>query len=262
MSEPFRHGPLSVTASGPEHGDVVVVLHGWGSSAAVMAPVASALADRWRVYAVDLPGHGAAPVPPAPLGLPEHAEAVASLLAAVAPAGAFLVGHSNGGRIALHLASEPAHAALVRGLVLISPSGVRRRRTVGYYLRRGTAAILKAPFRLLPGPLRDFGLDWLRHSLVWRLLGSSDYRNVEGVMREVFVRLVSAYVEERLPRITVPVLIFRGDRDDAVTADQVRRLADALPDAGLVELPGAGHYGFLDVPDVFIAGTRRFLEAG
>jgi pimeloyl-ACP methyl ester carboxylesterase len=46
-----------------------------------------------------------------------------------------------------------------------------------------------------------------------------------------------------------------------VTADQVRRLVSLVPDAGLVQLPGAGHYGYLDAPEPFLAGTRHFLEA-
>lgn len=261
MSDPFRHGPLSVTASGPPDGKPVVLLHGWGSSAALMEPVARGLADRWRIYNVDLPGHGTAPVPGEAMDLDDHAAAVAALVREVAPGGAALVGHSNGGRIAMRLATRPATAALAKRLVLVSPSGIRRKRTLRYAIRKSLASALKAPFSLLPGRLRELGLDWLRHSLVWRMLGSSDYRNVEGVMRQIFVSLVNTYVEDDLPRLAVPVLVFRGTRDEAVTADQVRRLVSLVPDAGLVQLPGAGHYGFLDAPEPFLAGTRHFLEA-
>ncbi len=260
MSNPVRHGLLSVFASGPPDGGPVVLLHGWGSSARLMDPVARGLADRWRVYNVDLPGHGSAPVPSEAVDLDGHARAVAGLLREVAPNGAAVIGHSNGGRIALRLAADPGTAALVRRLVLVSPSGIRRKRTAKYWARRTIASALKAPFSLLPGRLRAHGLDWLRHSLVWRMLGSSDYRNLEGVMRDIFVRLVNTYVEDEIGRIAVPVLVFRGTNDEAVSADQVRRLIALLPDAGLVELPGAGHYGYLDAPDPFIAGTRHFLE--
>jgi len=40
----------------------------------------------------------------------------------------------------------------------------------------------------------------------------------------------------------------------------MERLVQALPDAGLVVLKNAGHYGYLDDPDTFIAATRYFLE--
>lgn len=262
MSDPIRHGLLSVFSSGPPDAEPVVLLHGWGSSARLMDPIARGLEDRWRVYNVDLPGHGTAPVPAEIVDLGGHARAVAGLLREVAPNGAAVVGHSNGGRIALRLASNPDTSALVRRLVLVSPSGMRRKRTLKYRIRHAVAIALKAPFSILPGRLRDFGLDWLRHTLVWRMLGSSDYRNLEGVMRDIFVRLVNSYLEDDLGRIGVPTLVFRGTNDEDVTDDQVRRLVDGVEDAGLVELPGAGHYGYMDAPATFLAGTRHFLEDG
>ena len=55
---------LHLDVHGPETGAPVLLLHGWGSSAQLMRPVADALADRYRVYNLDLPGHGLSPPPP------------------------------------------------------------------------------------------------------------------------------------------------------------------------------------------------------
>ncbi|WP_397546512.1 alpha/beta fold hydrolase [Rhodothermus marinus] len=251
---------LHLEVQGPEDGPPVLLLHGWGSSARLMAPIAEALADRYRVFNVDLPGHGLTPPPPEPWGVAEHAALVAELIRRRIGRPVVLVGHSNGGRIGLYLASEPDGAALLRALVLISPSGMRPRRPWHYYLRATLARLLKAPFQVLPQPLREPALDWLRHTVVWKALGSSDYRRLEGVMRETFVRIVNTYVEDRLARIDIPVLVFWGERDRAVGRAQMERLVQALPDAGLVVLKNAGHYGYLDAPDTFIATTRYFLD--
>jgi len=251
---------LHLEVQGPEDGPPVLLLHGWGSSARLMAPIAEALADRYRVFNVDLPGHGLTPPPPAPWGVAEHAALVAELIRTRIGRPVVLIGHSNGGRIGLYLASEPEGPELLRALVLISPSGMRPRRPWHYYLRATLARLLKAPFQVLPQPLREPALDWLRHTVVWKALGSSDYRRLEGVMREVFVRIVNTYVEDRLDRIRIPVLVFWGERDRAVGRTQMERLVQALPDAGLVVLKNAGHYGYLDDPDTFIAATRYFLE--
>ncbi|HYE57796.1 MAG TPA: alpha/beta hydrolase, partial [Rhodothermales bacterium] len=171
------------------------------------------------------------------------------------------IGHSNGGRILLHMAGDAATAGWFSRLVLVSPSGLRRTPSFKTRLKRIVARILRAPFMLLPnGPLRTACLDWLRHSLVWRLLGSADYNRLTGVMRETFVRTVGHYVEDRLSRIHVPVLVFWGDQDRDIVREQVVRLVAGLPDAGLVVLEGAGHYGYLDRMDVFEAATRHFLE--
>ncbi len=251
---------LHLEVQGPEDGPPVLLLHGWGSSARLMAPIAEALADRYRVFNVDLPGHGLTPLPPEPWGVAEHAALMTELIRKRIGQPVVLIGHSNGGRIGLYLASEPDGAVLLRALVLISPSGMRPRRPWHYYVRATLARLLKAPFQLLPQPLREPALDWLRHTIVWKALGSSDYCRLEGVMRETFVRIVNTYVEDRLDRIRMPVLVFWGERDRAVGRAQMERLVQALPDAGLVVLKNAGHYGYLDDPDTFIAATRYFLD--
>ena len=254
---------LHVEVSGPEEAQPLMILHGWGSSAQLMQPVAKALAGERRIYNVDLPGHGMSPPPPTPWGIPEHAALVHALKREHAGEQPLvLLGHSNGGRLSLYMAGDERYRSDIKALVLVSPSGVHRERTAAYYLRRAAARTLKAPIEQLPeGQMRDFMMDWLRHSLVWRLLGSSDYRALEGVMRDTFVKTVNCYVEDRLSRIHVPVLLFRGENDEAVTARQMTVLEERIPDAGLVTLEDAGHYGFLDDFDTFLAATETFLDA-
>jgi pimeloyl-ACP methyl ester carboxylesterase len=158
------------------------------------------------------------------------------------------------------MASTPAHARLVERLALISPSGVRPTRSWDYYVRSGLASTLKAPFEVLPEALRAPALDWLRHSLVWRLLGSSDYNTLSGVMRETFVKMVNHHLDDALQRIRVPTLLFWGTDDQAVSRRQMKVLERSIEDCGLVELKGAGHYGHLDAFDTVLAGLRSFLE--
>ena len=253
---------LNMEVSGPEEGRPLLLLHGWGSSAELMRPIAEALNDTFHVFNVDMPGHGQSPEPPAALGLPEHAALVGDLIGEEIGKPVTILGHSNGGRIALYMASDPDLAKRIERLILISPSGIPAQRSWTYHLRRMTADALKAPFQLLPeGPLRDFGLDWLRHSLLWRALGSSDYQKLDGVMRGTFVKTVNHYVDDRIARIQVPTLLFWGDQDEAISEHQMRVLETTIPDAGLVVLDGAGHYGYLEDPATFLSATRHFLES-
>jgi len=251
---------VHVETTGPESGTPVVLLHGWGSSAALMAPLANGLNTTFRVFNIDMPGHGETPNPPEPWGVPEFGEVVERIVREQVGGPAHFVGHSNGGRISMYLASEPNVAPLIKSLSLISPSGIRAKRSFKYHVKKGVATTLKAPFQVLPGGLKEYGLDWVRHSLIWRQLGSSDYQQLSGVMRGTFVKTVNFYVEDRLNRISVPTLLFRGSNDDAISAHQMAVLEQQIPDSALIELEGAGHYGYLDKPGVVVSAIRHFIE--
>ena len=250
---------------GPEGAPPVLLLHGWGSSAALMEAAGRPLEDAMRVHTLDLPGHGRTPAPPRladneAWGVPEYAALVAHYITANGLAPVPVVGHSNGGRIALTMASDEKTAGLISRMVLVSPSGVTPPRPVSYHLRRGYVSALKAPFRLVPaGPLRERGLAWLRSTLYWRLVSTGDYAAASDAMRETFVKTVNHHVDERLGAIRVPTLVVWGDADTAVVREQVETLARDIPDAGLLVLPGAGHYGYLDAYPTYAAAVRSFL---
>ena len=256
---------MHADVSGPEGAPPVLLLHGWGSSAALMEAAGRPLSDAMRVHALDLPGHGRTPAPPrlpdgTAWGVPEYAALVAHYIRENGLAPVPVVGHSNGGRIALTMASDPATAGLFSKMVLVSPSGITPPRSAGYHLRRTYVSLLKAPFRLVPaGPLRERGLAWLRTTLYWRLVAKGDYAQAPDAMRETFVRTVNHHVDDRLGQIRVPTLIVWGDADTAVVGAQVEALERGIPDAGLLVLPGAGHYGYLDAYGTYAAAVRNFL---
>jgi pimeloyl-ACP methyl ester carboxylesterase len=160
------------------------------------------------------------------------------------------------------MASTPDFADAIDRLVLISPSGVQPQRSLGYHVRSGLATTLKVPFQILPSPLREPAMDWLRHSLVWKLLGSSDYNTLSGAMRETFVKTVNHHLDGVLQRIQVPTLLFWGTADEAVSRRQMEVIRDAIDDCGLVELEGAGHYGHLDDFNTVLSATQHFLDNG
>jgi len=250
---------LNVEVRGPDDAPSLLLLHGWGSSAKNMRPLADALAESYRTHALDLPGHGHSPPPPTSWGVPEHARLVHEYIDSCGEGPLTLVGHSNGGRIALYMASTPPFTEDVARLVLISPSGVEPERSWTYTLRSGLATALKTPVQVLPERLRPAAEDWLRHTLLWRILGSSDYNVLSGVMRETFVKTVNFHLDGALHRVQVPTLLFWGTEDEAVSRRQMEVLTGQIDDCGLVELEGAGHHGHLDDPRTVCSAIRYFL---
>ncbi|GMQ81478.1 MAG: alpha/beta hydrolase [Rhodothermia bacterium] len=251
---------LSFESSGEKGSPAVLLLHGWGSSARLMRPIAKWLEATHYVVNIDFPGHGNSPVPPTAWEMDDYASAVRQVADQLFDGPFSIVGHSNGGRIALFVSSDAFTPDSLEKLVLFSPSGVRRKRSIRTYIRVIVASVLRSPFQILPERIREFGLDWLRHTLVWKLLSSSDYRTLDGVMRETFVKTVNSYLEDRLPDVLQPVLLFRGENDDSITKTQIKLMEKEIPDAGLVTVENAGHFPFLDQPDTVRTTLLHFLN--
>src|SRR5579883_882509 len=96
----MSHLYTEVRGSGPS----LVLLHGWGLNLRVWDGLAAALCDRFRIIAVDLPGHGRSDWLPERSSLEEQAAQVRETVAALAPEYS-LLGWSLGGQIALQLAA-------------------------------------------------------------------------------------------------------------------------------------------------------------
>ncbi|MGH9274629.1 MAG: alpha/beta fold hydrolase, partial [Acidimicrobiales bacterium] len=65
----------------------------------------------------------------------------------------------------------------------------------------------------------------------------------------------------RLSRLTMPVLVLAGERDDKFAA-LARRMAEAIgANATFALIPDAGHAAHLEQPDAFLAILRPWLAA-
>jgi pimeloyl-ACP methyl ester carboxylesterase len=82
----------------------------------------------------------------------------------------------------------------------------------------------------------------------------------ETMGAELFL-MAEADETDLLPRIAVPTLLVWGELDARSPLDAVARAFEAaIPDAGLVVLPGVGHVSNLEAPEAFNRAVRAFLE--
>jgi pimeloyl-ACP methyl ester carboxylesterase len=235
-----------VSGSGPP----VLVLHGWGASIEAVYPIVTGLASISTVYALDLPGFGESQLPPQPWGVEDFQAFVAAFMDQLAIERPTIVGHSNGGRIAIRMAAtEPARASR---LVLVDSAGIRPKRTLRWYRRVAMAKLGKHAARLLGPPGER-----LRTLLVARA-GSSDYL-AAGAMQPTLVKLVNADLRPFLAQVEVPALLVWGSEDADTPPSAGREMERLIPDAGLVVLEGAGHYSYLDQPARFARIVSHFI---
>jgi pimeloyl-ACP methyl ester carboxylesterase len=236
-------------------GDPVVLLHGWGTSSESLVPLCGALADSFRVLTVDLPGFGWSQTPPVAWGTADYAGHIERLMQETGVAGAALVGHSFGGRIAITLAAK--QPARVSRLVLVASAGIRPRRRLGYYVRVGAVKLVRWFFSL-PG----WGAVGQRMiSKMYDRFGSRDYR-AAGPMRPTLVKVVNEDLTPLLPAVQAPTLILWGDQDRDVPRSAMEIMAARISHARLVVFEGAGHFPFLDMPEKFCETVKGFLRAG
>ena len=215
-------GDLLADRTGRPASDVLA-LHGWARSGADFARVVDGL----DALAVHLPGFGTTPEPASAWGSVEYADHLADALAGTGPY--VVVGHSFGGRVAVRLAVR--HPELVRSLVITGAPLVRATPPPRPALRVRLAKRLHAA-HLLPAAVVERAR---------KNAGSEDYRAAQGVMRDVFVRVVNEDYRDDLAAITVPTTLVWGELDDSAPVAGARLAADLVPGASLEVVPGAGH---------------------
>lgn len=242
-------------------GPDVVMLHGWGLHGGVFDRIASALAERYCVHLVDLPGHGgSAPLPRF------DADAVAAQLDAHFPFPLQLVGWSLGGLIAQHWAAAFPDKIKSLALVSTSPRFVRDDSWPHAQQRAAIEAV---------GASLDTAFEQtLERFLALQMLGAPAARDtVKAVREQLFSHgrpqglrpalelLLEADARALAGRIHCPVALFYGVRDAITPIGAGRWLQAALADATLHEFTQASHAPFLSHQDEFVAKLAQHLEA-
>ncbi|MFO7799259.1 MAG: alpha/beta hydrolase [Rhodohalobacter sp.] len=241
-------------------GKPILILHGWGSSSAVMTPLAKKLSDIRTCYLVDFPGFGNSPEPAEAWDVDKYADFTEAFIHTVIQKDSIdILVHSYGNRVLLKLLNRSIRDIFDK-IIITGGAGLKPKRSAKYYGKKYIAKVLKAPFTVLPGKMREKGLKSLRSTNLWKSLGSSDYKQLSGVMRETFVKSVTEFLDDLLPKIEHEALLIWGRADTATPLYQAFKMEKELKNGVLVQIENAGHYAFLDQPEQFISICRAYLE--
>jgi len=255
---------ISYAGAAPESqdGDVILLVHGYGGDRNSWLFLQEPLAVKYRVYALDLPGHGtsAKDVGDGTLGV--LADAVTGVLDALGAGRAHLVGHSMGGSVALAVASrDPGRIA---SLTLIAPTGFGAEINAGY-LRGFADAQTRRELKPVAGQLfadeslvtrqlvddllafkRLDGVDESLHTLLGTLLDGDAQR---GDSAAALAALGDA----------IPVTVLWGRADQIIPAAQAESVTGAVRHV----IDGAGHMPQMERPaEVQAAIEETIARAG
>jgi pimeloyl-ACP methyl ester carboxylesterase len=278
-------GPLNVADFGGT-GEVVLLVHGLGGSHLNWLSVAPQLAERHRVYALDLPGFGRSPLAGRHSSIAANIVVPTRVITELSDGPVVLMGNSMGGLLSIGVAAM--HPNLVRSLVLVDPAvpapgGWKPR------FDRVTRNFLAAAFipswgsRRIARAVAALGPEQLVYETL--RLCSADPSRIEQAVIDAHIALEaerlaqpgwqeSFYAATRslvrvlalkrqvmrwVRRVVAPTLLVHGDQDRLVRVESARAVASLRPDWEYHEFAGAGHVPMMEVPAEFLAVTGDWL---
>lgn len=246
--------PGGLAAIRQGQGAPVILIHGVGLTADSWGGQIDALADRFSVIAVDLPGHGASAPLPAGAGLGDWVEALAAAIADFAPPYR-LAGHSLGALLTLHMAVR--HPDICARAAMLNT--IHRRAPEASAAVQARAAALSGQSAGDPTPTleRWFGaaLDSApaRACRTW----------LEAVDPSAYARAYSLFAQadsppdDELASLTCPALFLTGGAEPNSTPAMSRALAELTPNGRALIIPNAAHMAMMSHID---AVNRALLD--
>jgi magnesium chelatase accessory protein len=252
---------------GPE----LLLLHGTGSATHSWRRLMPLLADRFRVIAPDLPGHGFTSSPAADgYTLPSMAHSVEALLAKIDATPAITIGHSAGAAIAARIALNPmlnGPIISINGALLPFP---------GF-----AAQLFPQMARLLfLNPLipRLFAMTGQSESFVRRFLERSTGSYIDALGARFYQRLFacSAHcsaalammanwdlesLKHDLPGLESPITLLIGSDDAAIPASVAHNVAKIVGDGDVQTFAGLGHLAHEEAPDLLASAIMDIARS-
>jgi proline iminopeptidase len=252
---------------------VVVLLHaGPGLDGSIFLPGAEALADRYQLLLVDLPGNGRSP-DPEEWTLAAHARALEAFVREQGLEEWTLLGHSFGGFVALqHLVDFPGSASRL----IASCTDADEEPAPGAGDPEAAYADLpdevEAAFELEERVTSD---EEAREAWLGQLPFFAPTAARVDAVRAAFADVVfrhravlhaadggELHALDALAAADIPVLAVGAEHDRGTPVAAARRIAETAPRGELVVIEGAGHFPFAEDPEAYWGAVGEWLGRG
>lgn len=238
-------------------GEPVVVIHGGGGDARTWWSNITELAEKYTVYAPDLPGYGGSQALAGNVYIPELSEFVEKFAAGLGLEKFHLVGHSLGGGIALDYALKSPQR--INKLVLISS------------LCMGKEIALWVRLLSIPAMLRIVGatvmgifkaIKWVIKTLLlpFEFIAPLSPASVSIGGSITTLKEQTLVLAHRLSEVMMPVLLVWGGKDPIVPVRHAYAAALVIPDCQVKVFENRGHNVHRDELKQFSHIVSRFLD--
>ena len=214
-------------------GKTILLLHGWGDSHMTFNGLVAELSKKFQVLALDLPGFGGSQAPKEPWNLDNYSMFVRDMLAKLGLKPYAIIGHSNGGALAIRGLSLGVLSA--DKLILLASAGVRNSQPGKRFATKVVAKVGKAATIGLPKDIRQN----LRKKL-YGTIGSDML--VMPELSETFKRSVRQDVQADAAKLKLPTLIINADQDPAIPLNDGKRFQALIKGSKFEVVSGSSHF--------------------
>ena len=223
----------------------LLILHGWTTSTEKWNPFLDALKENgFNIELLKIPG------------LTEKTDKswtlenyVEWLKERVGNEKVILIGHSNGGRIALAFSNK--YPEKIRNLILIDSAGIYHKEL---YIR------LKRLFFTSAAKLgKKLTSSEILRKFMYQLAGESDYKNADSLQRQTMINLTSSDLTPLLKNISVPALIIWGENDEITPISDGRLMQSQIKNSKMKTIKGAKHSPQFTHPKEVIKIINEYL---
>lgn len=239
----------------------IICHHGLGSSQNFYGTIAPQLtAAGYRVITFDTSGAARSPYTQVEQTIASLADTVTGVLDALSVDRAVVLGHSMGGVVVSHLASDPSSRDRVQAAVLIGP----------VYPSEGLAAVFGKRIETVE---RE-GMEAMADSVPYAAVGSAAGPLVSPFIRELLLgqgsagylsncRVIAGAQRPRFEDVVCPVLVLAGEEDKSAPLDGCKRMfAEMSSEKKHLEvLPGVGHWHCIEAPVLVGEQILKFLDS-
>jgi len=241
-------------------GPCLILLHGAGGSSLNWAPVMAALAAKCCVIAPDLVGYGESDKPAVVYDRPFFAVWLRNFLDALGLEKPTILGHSQGGAVALQLAIE--HPERLERLILVCPAGLSVD-GIPFGAKLGILWVNFLPSRLAARWMSRYvcenGRSEWDGEITDYLLQVKRLPQSKRVFLAGLGESIAPFSADALQGIAHPTLIVWGRKDRLLLPSHAERARREIPASRLCLIAGAGHLPFLDQPEAFSDAVLGFV---
>lgn len=234
-------------------GQPLVILHGLFGFSDNWQIQAKKFSEYYRVILVDLRNHGHSPWS-SDFSYPIMVEDLVHLVQKLELQQVILLGHSMGGKVAMHFAQKHAH--YLEKLIVVD-MGVKSYPMHHQHILEAFSRIdltrmsaRSEAEQILKQFIESEGVrQFLLKNLYWREKGKLSWRLNFPVLEAAMPEILSALPEDEVLTAT---LFIRGALSNYILDEDVSAIEQIFPDSSLESIQNAGHWVHAEAPDAFV----------